>query len=71
MNLNLKRGYHYAWVVGSILSHILSYYMLGGQRTGTGSKSEQAAVRSALNEDDIFDENQKILLGYQDDFLDN
>lgn len=56
------------------LYHIISYsiiFHLGGQRTGTGTKSEQAAVRSALNEDDIFDENQKILLGYQDDFLDN
>ena len=47
----------------------MSVLILGGQRAG--SKSEQAAVRSALNEDDIFDENQKILLGYQDDFLDN
>ena len=47
----------------------LSSLLPGGQRAG--SKSEQAAVRSAVNEDDIFDENQKILLGYQDDFLDN
>ena len=52
-----------------IVLYFKLYHILGGQRAG--SKSEQAAVRSALNEDDIFDENQKILLGYQDDFLDN
>jgi hypothetical protein len=27
--------------------------------------------RTAIYEDDIFDENQKIVLGYQDDFLDD
>ena len=46
-------------------THTLSLSLSLGHRSNNGGKS---AVQSALNEDDIFDENQKILLGYQDDF---
>ena len=46
----------------------MKYWLLGGAAHSGKGRDAKSAMQSVLSEDDIFDENQKILLGYQDDF---
>ena len=63
--LSLSHAHTHTRTLSLSHTHTLSLSLSLGHRSNNGGKS---AVQSALNEDDIFDENQKILLGYQDDF---